>query len=89
MKTKFFVKTAVVAMAAFGAFAFNGNTQPNLFKYKNGSVCTNVLVECSNSGNYDCKVRLQSGATENVWDLQCSSYAKHNSPSILKEITMP
>lgn len=79
MKTQLIVKTVVVAMATFGAFAFNRNTQPNLFNYKDGGVCINIEIPCTDTGAYLCEIII--GNTEyNIYDLSCNRFIKHNSP---------
>lgn len=72
MKTKVFAKLAVVAMAAFGAFAFNGNAAQQSFYVHQGEMCNNVEAPCSPSGDEQCEITLNAQPTE-VWnDLECS-----------------
>lgn len=78
MKTSFFVKAAVVAMAAFGAFAFNGQ-KPNSFRVDEGAGCRDVNVACANSGNAMCRVETNKGVYQ-VWsDLSCNIPVFHTS----------
>ncbi|MCK0114940.1 hypothetical protein [Gelidibacter sp. F63206] len=79
MKAQLILKTVVVAMAAFGAYAFSGNTQPNLYSYKDSGVCIDVVVPCTDTGNNFCKVIIDN-STYDVWDLNCMRFIKHDSP---------
>lgn len=88
MKTNVLMKIAVVLMAAFGAYAFSGNTHKNdQFSYKNNSdVCTNITVACSDSGLYTCRVELVPNSTPvDIWDLECMRVIKHNTSEVFNQ----
>lgn len=71
MKTNVFVKLAVVAMAAFGAFAFNGEKQAEFFIH-DGDECEDTVAPCSVTGDNFCKLEVDSEMVQ-VWsDLNCS-----------------
>lgn len=81
MKTQLILKTAVVAMAAFGAFAFNGNTQQPFKEYKVrlSSSCTDLVeARCSESGSYECMI-VKNNLLVPLYDTECLSPIKHNS----------
>lgn len=88
MKIQLILKTVIVAMATFGAFAFSGN--PNTqsqFSYRDGIDCINVNVACSDIGSYICRVELNSNSIiVNVWDLNCLWEIKHTSSEVLPEM---
>lgn len=88
MKTQLILKTAVVAMAAFGAYAFNGNvSSQSQFSYKDGDDCINVNVACSDIGGYTCRVELNSNSNiVDVWDLECFREIKHTTSDVLPEM---
>ena len=85
MKTQLILKTAVVAMAAFGAYAFN-STNNNTYRVDEGLGCRNVEVACADQGNFMCQVKTEKGIFQ-VWsDLSCAVSVSHTSPKELPEI---
>ncbi|RXJ45386.1 hypothetical protein [Gelidibacter gilvus] len=87
MKTQLILKTAVVAMAAFGAFAFGGTnrqqtppfTEAYYLDSENG--CTNIEARCSKlSSGVVCQI-LVNGKTMPVFDFDCEINLKHNNSS--------
>lgn len=87
MKTQLILKTAVVAIASFGAFAFNGSNNANIlkpFSIKNGDDCINILAGCSeNMQGPDCEI-LYNGTPTTVYDLQCTVPVKHDNSSYVE-----
>lgn len=80
MKTQLILKTAVVAMAAFGAFAFSGSENTSFeqfYRYDGG--CT-YLIEamCNTSGTQSCLI-LVDQEVEPVYDLECAPATHVNS----------
>lgn len=86
MKTNVLMKIAVVFMAAFGAYAFNGNNASNQMTFKRSDNCQDVKVGCTITGNYFCKVKLlENGNVVDVWDLNCAKVIYHNDESAIPE----
>ena len=80
-----FMKFGVVAIAAFGAFAFNG-TNIDSFRVDEGEGCRDIQVACSNAGNEMCKVQTVKG-TYQVWsDLDCTIPIHHENSTPLPEL---
>lgn len=80
MKTNVLVKFAVVAMAAFGAYAFNGNAssqQPTFIH--DGNQCMNIGYACDYGGDFDCVITTKKGDTDAWLDTTCLVVAKHSS----------
>lgn len=76
MKTNVFAKLAVVAMAAFGAFAFNGNSNKEA-AFKRGDTCEDIYAECDLNGDFNCFIEVNNQAVP-IMDLQCESQLKHS-----------
>lgn len=80
MKTQLILKTAVVAMAAFGAYAFNGSTKlQDTFYIQVGGICSDYETSlCRVDGVVSCILTLNSQPTQ-VWsDLGCTIKAFEN-----------
>lgn len=80
MKTNVIIKFAVVAMAAFGAYAFSGNAkQQETFYIREGNLCVNHKTSlCKVDGIVPCVITLNSQPTQ-VWsDLGCTIEAFEN-----------
>jgi len=75
MKANILMKIAVVFMAAFGAYAFSGNDKSSTFK--RSDTCTNIEANCSNSGNFLCKVLVENDQLISVMDFYCELPIKH------------
>lgn len=83
MKTNVLVKFAVVAMAAFGAYAFSGSAkQPQLFK--RSDTCENISVPCSREGIYTCRIELKNKAVVAILDTDCMEVIKHSEDRIFQ-----
>lgn len=82
MKIQLILKTAVVAMAAFGAFSFSESNEQNYpfkkFHYDDGNNCISIEAKCANEGAEDCKIIVGNSA-EPVLDLICKNSVKHTS----------
>ena len=77
MKTQLILKTAVVAMAAFGAYAFGGNSNSEQgFYIHDGDDCVPIMTsECSLTGSIPCEITIDSKEVD-VWsDTICSKRA--------------
>lgn len=91
MKAKSILKIAVVAMAALGAYAFNGNVKEQdpfkeVYLLKDGGICTNILARCSNNGDFDCQIEYL-GLPMDAFELGCSVHIKHRVPNTHVEWT--
>lgn len=79
MKTNVIIKFAVVAMAAFGAYAFSGNTNANDLYINQNSNCTNITADCDLDGIYTCRVKTPEDQVFPVWgDSGCKIEIKHS-----------
>ena len=81
MKTNVIIKFAVVAMAAFGAYAFSGNNANYFNEYliREGNVCTDLIeAQCDETGNFTCQILMNNNPIT-LFDLDCSKAIKHNS----------
>lgn len=89
MKTNVLMKIAVVFMAAFGAYAFSGNTSSQqspfteVYYLDENDVCTNILAKCSKTGNESCMILINDVHTD-VFDLTCEQSIKHNKPEYVE-----
>lgn len=83
MKTNVIIKFAVVAMAAFGAYAFNGSNANDLkpFYINEGGLCTNILAGCSDSGDFNCKISMQDSPT--IYELGCVRVIQHSTNEVV------
>lgn len=84
MKTQLILKTAVVAMAAFGAYAFSGNntnSSMQLYSVIDGDECTSILADCTDSGNFTC--RISRVGVQPVYDIQCMQEIKHDTNNLV------
>lgn len=84
MKVNLILKIAIVAMATFGAYAFNGNNVKNsmeLYSVKDGDVCTPILADCANSGNFTCSISRVG--VQPVYDIQCMQEIKHDTNNLV------
>lgn len=78
MKTQLILKTAVVAMAAFGAYAFSGNVKTATFAYINDGTCQKITNPCDGVDLNDCKIMLNNKLFQ-VWsDLGCQVKERHS-----------
>lgn len=78
MKTQLIVKTVVVAMATFGAFAFNGNLKTSTLAYKNDGGCHEITNPCDGVDLFDCKIILNNDEFQ-IWsDLGCQVKMRHS-----------
>lgn len=85
MKTQLILKTAVVAMAVFGAYAFNGNvgSQSSLYIHKDG-LCKNIEEVCNFNGDFFCRIITSDATPYQVWsDLMCKVEARHSVNSFI------
>ena len=86
MKTQLILKTAVVAMAAFGAYAFSGSKNANSFRVLDGEDCRDLIVNCSDTGDQMCKVLTLKGEYQ-VWsDTDCKIPVYHVNSTPLPEL---
>lgn len=81
MKIQLILKTAIVAMAAFGAYAFggNGNQQDPFKQYRLNEQgdCTDLVeARCSETGTNNCKI-VKSGQPLTLFDIECLQSIKH------------
>ena len=85
MKTNVLMKIAVVFMAAFGAYAFSGNTNQQYplkeYRLNEQDECTDLVeARCSENGNYDCMV-VKNNQSLTLFDTGCHIITKHINPS--------
>lgn len=81
MKANSILKIVVVAMAAFSAYAFNGNNA-NELTYKRSDNCQNITAACDPSGLVTCMIEI-NGINLPVFDTECKPEIKHiNSDSV-------
>jgi len=83
MKTNVLVKFAVVATAAFGAYAFSGSAnQQQLFT--RSDTCENISVPCSDTGDYACRIELKNKAVVAILDTDCMNVIRHSEDRVFQ-----
>ena len=79
MKIQAFLKFAVVAMAAYGAYAFSGNNANEQLTFKRSDTCQNITAECSEKSDGEACMILVDKKPIPVLGLDCYTEIKHDS----------